>query len=228
LTGDELSGHCPMKILIAEDDLTSRNVLEAILTKWKYKVISTCDGKEAFDALQVKNAPQLAILDWEMPGMNGLDLCLKLREQQRRDLLYIILLTSRGESEDIIKGLEAGANDYVAKPYNHAILQARVNAGRRMVMLQNEMHKREKLQGVLEMAGAVCHELNQPVHCVSGFSEILLMDLDPNDPNYDTVKNIKENSDRIGDLTRKIMNITRYYSKPYLKSKIIDIDQASQ
>lgn len=217
-----------MKILIAEDDLTSRCVLQATLTKWEYEVITTRDGNEAFTELQRKDAPHMAILDWEMPGINGLDLCRKLREQQGKDLLYIILLTSRGETEDIVKGLEAGANDYVAKPYNNAILQARINTGRRMIMLQNEMRKREKLQGVLEMAGAVCHELNQPVHCVSGFSEILMTDLGPDDPNYDMVKDIKENSDRIGRLTHKIMNITRYHSKSYLKTKIIDIDQASQ
>jgi len=97
-----------------------------------------------------------------------------------------------------------------------------------MIMLQNEMRKREKLQGVLEMAGAVCHELNQPLQIVSGFSEMLLMDLEPSDPNYKMINTIKTGIDRIGELTHKIMKITHYQSKPYLKSNIVDIDQACE
>ena len=98
-----------------------------------------------------------------------------------------------------------------------------------MITLQNELREREKLQGVLEMAGAICHELNQPLQSVSGFSELLLMDMETGSPNYKMLKNIKAGVERIGDLTRKIMNITRYQSKPYLnESKIIDIEKASR
>lgn len=218
-----------MKILIAEDDFTSRTILQAVLAKWGYEVTSTGDGDEAFAAFQQNDAPQLAVLDWEMPGMDGAALCRKLRGQERKDPLYLILLTSRGESGDIVQGLEAGADDYIAKPYDNGELQARVNVGRRMITLQNEMREREKLQGVLEMAGAVCHELNQPLQSVSGFSEMLLMDLESGDRNYETLKTIKSGIDRIGELTRKIMNISRYQSKPYLsRSKIIDIEEASR
>jgi len=160
--------------------------------------------------------------------MDGASLCRTIRGQGRKEPLYLILLTSRGNHKDIVQGLEAGADDYIAKPYNNAELQARVNAGRRMVLLQNEMREREKLQGVLEMAGAVCHELNQPLQSVSGFSELLLMDLAASDKNYETLKAIKSGIGRIGELTRKIMKITRYQSRPYLKSKIVDIEKASQ
>jgi CheY-like chemotaxis protein len=163
-----------------------------------------------------------------MPGLDGISLCRKLREQERKEPLYLILLTARGESEDIVEGLEAGADDYISKPYDNAELQARINVGRRIIMLQNEMREREKLQGVLEMAGAVCHELNQPLQIVSGYSEMLLMGLKNGDPNYEKLKTIKAGIDRIGELTHKIMKIARYQSKPYLKSKIIDIEQASR
>lgn len=216
------------QILIAEDDFTSRTMLQAVLTKWGYEVISAGDGDEAFAAFQQSNNLQLAVLDWEMPGLNGAELCRRLRGQDRKNPLYLILLTSRDEPEDIAHGLEAGADDYIAKPYDNTELKARVDVGRRMISLQNEMRERERLQGVLEMAGAVCHELNQPLQSVSGFSEMLLMDLKTEDPNYNTLKKIKLGIDRIGELTRKIMKITRYQSKPYLKSKIIDIEQASQ
>ncbi len=217
-----------MRILIAEDDVTSRTMLQAVLTKWGYSVTSTADGNEAFAAFERNDAPQLAILDWEMPGMDGADLCRRLRSQDRKDPLYLILLTARKNPVDIVNGLEAGADDYIAKPYNHAELQARVNVGRRMISLQNEMREREKLDGVLEMAGAVCHEVNQPLQSVSGYSELMLMDLGPDDPNYETMKKIHAGIVRIGELTRKIMKVTRYHSKPYLKSKIVDIDQASR
>jgi len=217
-----------MKILIAEDDWTSRTMLQAVLTKWGYEVISTGDGHEALATFQQTDPPQIAILDWEMPGLDGASLCGALRNQKLKEPLYLILLTSRKESKDIVRGLESGADDYIAKPHNSAELQARVNVGRRMILLQNEMQKQEKLQGVLEMAGAVCHELNQPLQIVSGFSEMLLMDMEPCDPNYKMLNTIKTGIDRIGELTHKIMRITRYQSKPYLKSKIVDIDEASQ
>jgi DNA-binding response OmpR family regulator len=217
-----------MKLLIAEDDLTSRAILEAVLTKWGYDVTSVDDGDKAFAALQAVGAPQLAVLDWEMPGLDGAALCRKLRGQERKLPLYLILLTSRGDSGNMVEGFAAGADDYIAKPYDAAELQARISAGRRMIALQNEMREREKLEGVLEMAGAVCHELNQPLQSVSGFSELLLMDMTPDDPQRETLTMIKEGIDRIGELTRKIMKITRYQSKPYLSSTIVDIEQACQ
>jgi phosphoserine phosphatase RsbU/P len=217
-----------MKILIAEDDTVSRTMLQAVLTKWGYTVISTEDGDTAFETFQQEDAPQLALLDWEMPGLSGPDLCSRLRQCKDKEPLYLILLTSRNNSEDLVQGLEAGADDYVVKPYNMAELQARINVGRRMIVLQNQMRERERLQGVLEMAGAICHELNQPLQIVSGHCEILVMDMEKTDPHYKTVETIKTNITRLGKLTRKIMQITSYQSKPYLKQKIIDIDLAAQ
>lgn len=217
-----------MRILIAEDDVTSRVMLQAVLTKWGYDVIAANDGEQAWNVLQEPNAPCLAVLDWEMPGMEGVELCRRLRAQERKDPLYLILLTSRSESEDLVQGLEAGADDYIAKPYDNAELKARVNVGCRMLLLQNEMREREKLQGVLEMAGAVCHELNQPLQVVSGFSEMLLLEMSEDDRNYEELKTIKQGVERIGELTARIMKITRYQSKPYLKGRIVDINQSSE
>ena len=217
-----------MKILIAEDNFTSRIMLQAVLSKWGYEVVAAANGDEAWAALQETDAPQLVVLDCMMPGMDGLTLCRKLREQERKDTLYLILLTSNGEREDIVMGLEAGADDYIAKPYDKEELRARVAVGVRMIALQAELREREKLQGVLEMAGAVCHELNQPLQSVFGFSELLLMDMETSDQNYEKLKNIRMGVERVGELTRKIMKITRYQSKSYLnKSIIIDIERAS-
>ncbi len=217
-----------MKLLIAEDDFTTCAMLEKALNKWGYEVITVSDGLAALKAMQKQDAPQLAILDWMMPGMDGPDLCKELRQQERQAPLYLILLTAMDQRSDIIKGLEAGADDYITKPYDKEELRARIYVGRRMINLQNELTKKEKLQGVLEMAGAVCHELNQPLQIVSGYAELLLMDIQADDPNKKLLTNIKSGIERIGNLTRKIMAITHYKSKPYLKDgKIVDINNAS-
>ncbi|HEY5529057.1 MAG TPA: diguanylate cyclase [Thermoleophilia bacterium] len=125
-----------MRILIADDDLTSRLALAGVLKKRGYEVVATVDGAEAWDAIQQPEAPKLAILDWEMPGLAGVDVCRRARTIQSDQPPYIILLTSRGQKTDVVTGLEAGADDYLAKPFDPGELLARVNVGRRMVELQ--------------------------------------------------------------------------------------------
>jgi phosphoserine phosphatase RsbU/P len=218
-----------MKILIAEDDYTSSIMLRAVLSKWGYEVTSVSDGEEAWNVLQQSDAPRLVVLDWMMPGMDGLTLCRKLRAQDRADPLYILLLTSKGEQNDIVQGLEAGADDYVQKPFDQEELRARIGVGQRILELLSEVARRQKLQGVLEMAGAICHELNQPLHVVAGYSEMLLEDLDEDDPQAETLRMIKEQVDRIGELTQRMMSITQYRAKNYLGGRhaIVDIEQSS-
>jgi diguanylate cyclase (GGDEF)-like protein len=128
-----------MKVLIAEDDMTSRIILDSVLKKWGFVPVLTCDGKEAWDAMQSKDAPKLAILDWQMPKMNGIEVCQKIRELKITDPAYLIVLTSKDEKKDIVKALEAGANDFISKPYDNAELLARINVGKRMVQLQSEL-----------------------------------------------------------------------------------------
>jgi phosphoserine phosphatase RsbU/P len=169
----------------------------------------------------------VAVLDVQMPGMDGISLCRRLRERDKHEPLYIILLTARQHSADIVQGLEAGADDYIAKPFDNMELQARLNVGKRMISLQKQMQERERLQGVLEMAGAVCHEINQPLQIAAGLSEILLLDVSAEDSSYAPLKKIQTQVHRIGRLTRKIMQITKYQSKSYLKGHIVDIDKAS-
>jgi two-component system, cell cycle response regulator len=128
-----------MKILIAEDDPVSCRLLEVTLQRWGYEVLVARDGVEAWECLKQEDAPHLAVLDWMMPGMDGLEICRELRRQRREPYTYILLLTARGGKQDIIEGLAAGADDYVVKPFNVQELQVRLRAGVRIVELQADL-----------------------------------------------------------------------------------------
>lgn len=128
-----------MRVLIAEDDLTSRMLLKKVLEKWGYDVTVTVNGAEAWEVLRAVDAPRLAILDWMMPEMDGVDVCRRVRALDTRQPPYIILLTALGEKDDMMTGFEAGADDYVGKPYDPAELRARVEVGRRLVELNDEL-----------------------------------------------------------------------------------------
>src|SRR5438105_889911 len=121
-----ITGGPIMKILIAEDDAVSRRLLEHTLKQWGYDSIVTVDGTQAWEALRQPDAPPLAILDWMMPGLDGVQLCRKLREAAATQGTYVILLTAKGQKEDLLTGLEAGADDYLTKPFDREELQARV------------------------------------------------------------------------------------------------------
>jgi phosphoserine phosphatase RsbU/P len=149
-----------MRILIAEDDPVSRRLLQASLLKWHYEVTVAKDGAEAWAVLQPEDAPRLAILDWMMPDMDGLELCRRARERPGPRPTYIILLTARERKEDVIAGLQAGANDYVTKPFDQEELRARVQVGVRVVDLQGMLadhvkELQEALARVKQLRGLV-------------------------------------------------------------------------
>ena len=136
-----------MKILIADDSIVSRHLLEATLRKWGYDVTVACDGAEALELLQRDDAPTLIILDWMMPGMTGIEVCRRIRQRASEPYTYILLLTSKSQKEDLIEGMEAGADDYITKPFDQNELQVRLRAGTRLVDLQAQLLKaREDLR----------------------------------------------------------------------------------
>ena len=128
-----------MKVLVADDSVVSRHMLEATVKKWGYEPVVACDGHEAWEILQKTDAPQLAILDWVMPVHTGPSVCRLVRQQQKEAYTYMLLLTSKNQREDLIEGMDAGADDYITKPFNHHELQVRLRAGRRIVELQGEL-----------------------------------------------------------------------------------------
>jgi phosphoserine phosphatase RsbU/P len=127
-----------MRILIAEDDPVSRRVLEATLLKSGYAVTVTTDGHEAWEALQ-RDPPAIAILDWMMPGIDGVEVCRRARAIQSPTPTYLILLTAKSDKRDIVQGLEAGADDYVTKPFDRQELQSRISVGLRISELQRNL-----------------------------------------------------------------------------------------
>lgn len=131
-----------MKVLISEDDAISRRLLQAALVKWGHEVIVTNNGREAWDALQNPDPPLLLIVDWLMPEMDGTEICREARQHPILKSAYIILLTSRGGKDDVVQGLEAGADDYVTKPFDHGELRARVQVGARVIGLQKALAER--------------------------------------------------------------------------------------
>ena len=130
-----------MRILIADDEVTSRLMLAGVLRKFGHEVIATSDGTEAWEAMRRPDAPSLAILDWMMPGRTGLEVCQLVRGLASDEPPYLILLTSMAEKADIVAGLEAGADDYLAKPFDPAELRARVEVGRRITELQTRLRE---------------------------------------------------------------------------------------
>ncbi len=128
-----------MQVLIADDDSVSRRMLARTLESWHYEVISACDGNEAWRLLERDNAPQLAILDWMMPGMTGPAVCGELRRRSREPYTYVLLLTARTEKQDLIEGMESGADDYITKPFDAQELKVRLRAGLRILELQAQL-----------------------------------------------------------------------------------------
>ena len=133
-----------MRILIAEDDLTSRVMLVSVLKKHGHEAVPTVNGEEAWEAMQKSDAPRLAILDWMMPVLSGVEVVRRIRADTAIPQPYLIMLTTKGEKSDLITGLEAGANDYLVKPFHPAELKARVTTGIRLVELQDQMAEKIK------------------------------------------------------------------------------------
>lgn len=151
-----------MKLLLAEDETISRRALRAALEKGGHEVVEAEDGAQAWSILQSPGAPRLALLDWMMPGMDGVELCRRIRAREGAPYVYLLLITAKGRAHDVVTGLDAGADDYLTKPCNPEELRCRVRAGERILHLESALEENiaeleealahvEKLQGLLPM-----------------------------------------------------------------------------
>ena len=131
-----------MRVLIADDEATTRHLIQGTLGKWGFEVLAAEDGTAALDIMKGPNPPEIVLLDWVMPGVDGLEVCRRVRAALLDAPTYIILITARGGLENVVQGLEAGADDYVTKPFDPRELRARLHAGARVVQLQKALLER--------------------------------------------------------------------------------------
>ena len=217
-----------MKILIADDSIVSRHLLEATLRKWGYEVIVACDGAEAWNILQRDSAPAIAILDWVMPELTGPEVCRRVRLQQGQEpYTYILLLTSKNMREDLIEGMDSGADDYITKPFDQHELQVRLRAGTRIVKLQQELRRQaahDPLTGVLSRSKAFemfDRELQRSIRENLPLS-VLLVDLDHFKNVNDTYGHLagdevlREAAKRLKDGVRSYDILSRYGGEEFL------------
>jgi DNA-binding response OmpR family regulator len=141
-----------MRILIADDEKVSRTILKSALVKLGYEVRAAENGTEAWKALKADDPPKLAILDWMMPGMEGVEVCRRVRELKRGSYIYVILLTSRDQKQDMVDGFKAGVDDYLVKPFDAQELQSRLAVGRRILDLESTLGRK-----VYELEDALRH-----------------------------------------------------------------------
>jgi signal transduction histidine kinase len=179
-----------MKVLIAEDDPISRLLLQAHLEKWGHEVTAAPCGGEAWRLFQTGTFP-IVITDWMMPEMDGPELIQRIRACEHQGYVYVILLTARTDKEDVVRGMEAGADDFVTKPFDREELRVRVRAGERLVRLEHSLAEQnrslreaqaaavqnEKLAGLGRLAAGVAHEINNPIAYVANNLAVLRRDM---------------------------------------------------
>jgi signal transduction histidine kinase len=209
-----------MKILIAEDNLFSRIALTETLAEWGYEVVAVEDGTRAWEILQKKDAPRLALIDWMMPELDGLELCRRVRAAKRATPTYLIMLTAKGGKQDIVTGLQGGADDYISKPFDRDELHARLQVGLRIIELQSELAQRvqelehalsgaQKLETIGRLAGGVAHDFNNLLTVILGSSDFLLTDPLLKGWQRDMATMIRQSAERGASLTRQLLAFSR-------------------
>ena len=149
-----------MRVLVADDDPLTLHMVVYRLQQWGHEVVQCSDGTEAWKFLQEEELPQVAIFDWMMPGHDGVELCQKIRAQSQNPYVYIILLTGKDDTQDMIAGLEAGADDYLCKPFHLGELEARLRSGKRIVDLQAELITARETLRIQAMQDPLTQALN--------------------------------------------------------------------
>lgn len=150
-----------MQVLVAEDDELTRRSLEILLRKWGYQSIAVENGAQAWEVLEGSNAPRLLVLDWHMPGLDGLELCRRIRERSTHSLAYVIILTAQEGRGGMLASLQAGADDYVSKPWDSEVLRARLAVGQRILRLHEELETANRLLDISARTDYLTQLLNR-------------------------------------------------------------------
>jgi len=214
------------RILVVDDEKVNLYVVTKRLAREGYEVYSATNGQDAIHLIEEKQ-PDLILLDIMMPGMDGLEVLERIRDVRESRFLPVIMISAKDMVKDKVNALARGADDYLSKPINMHELIARVKAQLRIVDLQRKLANTERLRGVYEMAGAVCHELSQPLTVLIGYTDILSRQVD--EAAADKLKQVKAAADRAARIINRIQHIQRYETKPYSdQTNIIDLDRATE
>jgi diguanylate cyclase (GGDEF)-like protein len=211
-----------VKILVADDDVVSREMAARLLRKWNYEVLTAADGRAALEILRGPDAPRLALLDWMMPLVDGPQVCRELRSKPLVAYVYLVLLTSKGAKQDVVEGLESGADDYLTKPFHSEELKARLRAGIRVLDLEDNLVKAREVMRFkashdaltgLWNRGAILELLQREVWRTEreGSSlALMLVDLDHFKTVNDTLGHLS-GDDALREVARRISQSVRVY-----------------
>jgi DNA-binding response OmpR family regulator len=214
----------PVPLLVIDDDTDFVTGMVALLEGRGYRVFTAANGDTAWELLEM-GKPEVVLVDWNMPGLDGLQLIRRMRAEESHRGRYAIMVTARSARADIITGMEAGANDYLTKPFNNEELLARIQVGIRTRALERELAEQVRRATVLEMAGSVAHEIGNPL---AGARLVHLRLL--HRPEVQALPDVRRDLDDLGSelhrielLVRKAQHITRVRSKSYAGDlRIID------
>ena len=215
------------KILLIDDDQSTLQVLSEKLRLAGHETIIAQGGREGVEKAK-RELPQLIVTDVMMPEVSGYDVTRAIRESEDLKNIPIIMLTAHSRVEELARGLDQGADDYVVKPFKLRELLARVNALLRMRELQSKVMETERLKALLEMAGAAAHEINQPLTVIMGYADLIRGKMSRQDPHFEHIQSIYENASRINQIIKKLLAIRRYESKTYVGGvKILDVERST-
>ncbi len=228
------SAEKPQKVLLVDDDDAILRATSHQLTLNGYDVVTAMDAEEAEQVI-LEDGIEIVICDFAMPGLNGLEFCQKLRNRPETRSIYFIMFTGYGKNDEKIQALKSGVDDYITKSFDPAELVARVHVAQRIVELQRQVVRLERMQTYSELITTLAHEINNPLTGLLGFLELAKIKLKRVPLSEADVEKIvqmlertHEQGKRIGVVVERLLNLKDYKTKTYLETvRMIDIDTSS-
>jgi two-component system response regulator VicR len=214
------------KILCVDDDPKILSALNRLLTEQDFEVITTPNPTTVMGVMK-SAAPHLVLLDIGMPEMDGISLCRLIKSKEETKSVPVLMLTGKDSEADIIAGLEAGAEDYISKPFSNEELLARIKAHLRIVDLRESLIESEKRAVAGDMVVTLSHEINNALVAIIAGTQLVMRDLEQGTPNHETLKRALENARKIRDVMRKIQTMKKIVSVPYAGDvTMVDVERS--